>query len=134
MPPVDSLDDNGIRLAGALALYAAAGAIIVLGLASLGQSRTTEAPSRLVAAEDSSAAETKPCAATRAEFHRLRTGMSYIEARRVVGCEGELISQLELSGIDTATVKWDAANAYFGSLIVTFQNNRLVSRSQFGLR
>ncbi|MGN6489947.1 MAG: hypothetical protein ACTHLT_19280 [Devosia sp.] len=129
-----SLDDNGLRLAGALALYAAAGAIIVLGLASLGQSRTTEAPSRLVAAEDSSAAETKPCAATRAEFYRLRTGMSYVEARGVVGCEGEMISQLELSGTNTAMVKWNAANSYFGSLIVTFQNKRLVSRSQFGLR
>ena len=47
---------------------------------------------------------------------------------------GEMISQLELSGINSATVKWNAANAYFGSLIVTFQDNRLVSRSQFGLR
>jgi hypothetical protein len=60
--------------------------------------------------------------------------MSYVEARRVVGCEGELISQLELSGTNTAMVRWDSANTYFGSLTVTFQNNRLVSRSQFALR
>ena len=134
VPPVTSLDDNGIRLAWALALYAAAGAVIVLGLASLRQSRTPEAQPSLVAAEDASEAETEPCAATMAEFYRLGTGMSYVEARRVVGCDGEMISQLELSGINSATVKWNAANAYFGSLIVTFQDNRLVSRSQFGLR
>jgi hypothetical protein len=45
-----------------------------------------------------------------------------------------MISQLELSGINTATVSWEAAGNYFGSMIVTFQNNKLVSRSQFGLR
>lgn len=134
VPPVTSLDDNGIRLAGALAVYAAAGAVIVLGLASVAQSRTPEAPASLAAAEEMSAAEAEPCAATMAEFYRLRTGMSYVEARRVVGCEGEMVSQLELSGTNTAMVRWDAANTYFGSLTVTFQNNRLVSRSQFALR
>jgi hypothetical protein len=125
-----------MRLAGALALYAAAGAVVVLGLASIGQSRTIEAAPALtpLAAEKSSTGAAEPCAATMAEFYRLKMGMSYVEAKRVIGCDGEMISQLELSGINTATVKWEAAGNYFGSLIVTFQNNQLVSRSQFGLR
>ncbi|ODT13538.1 MAG: hypothetical protein ABS35_37615 [Kaistia sp. SCN 65-12] len=60
--------------------------------------------------------------------------MSYAAARDIIGCEGEVLSQVSLGGTNSVAVGWDAQTAMFGNMNVTFQNGKLVSRAQFGLK
>lgn len=86
----------------------------------------------VVPAEDRSPAAAK-CGATLAEFYELEIGMPYAAARNIIGCEGEILSQVSLGGTNSVTVSWDAETAMFGNMHATFQNGHLVSRAQFRL-
>jgi hypothetical protein len=58
--------------------------------------------------------------------------MSYDEAVRIIGDPGEEITSSDLGGIRTVGYSWknfDGSNA-----MVIFQNDRLTTKSQFGLR
>lgn len=90
-------------------------------------------------ADTSTVAAAKPappvrCGATLAEFYDVKPGMAYLDVRDIIGCEGELVSQMEIMGSNHGTVSWDSQHSRFGSLIATFRDGRLVSRTQFNLK
>lgn len=66
------------------------------------------------------------------EFESLETGMTYEEVVSIIGGEGELSSQVGLAGYDTKIYMWEGS--FGANANVTFQNNELVSKAQFGLR
>lgn len=69
---------------------------------------------------------------TASQYGQLQTGMSYDEAVRIIGDPGEEITSSDLGGIRTVGYSWknfDGSNA-----MVIFQNDRLTTKSQFGLR
>jgi len=129
----DGLDDNGGRLALHLAGCAAAGAIVVLGLISIGEHRPTQSSATQIVSS-APTVEVARCSVTMDEFYKLQIGMSYRQAQKIFGCAGEIVSQVDFGGSNTVMVRWDATNSFLGSATVTFQQAKLVARSQFGLR
>ena len=72
--------------------------------------------------------------ATLSKFNQIRTGMSYADVKRILGEDGVLLSELDVGfgeGFHTVMYQWDGRG--FGSMNVTFQGGRVVSKAQFGL-
>lgn len=68
---------------------------------------------------------------TAANYEDLKTGMTYEDAQKIIGSPGEELSSSELSGQKTVMIawkNWDGSN-----MNAMFQNNRLVTKAQFGL-
>ena len=70
-------------------------------------------------------------AVTREKYDRLTDGMSYKEVVQVLGDEGEEQFKSNIAGFNIATYQWKGSG--FSSIIVTFQNDKLQSKSQVGL-
>jgi hypothetical protein len=73
-------------------------------------------------------------AASAESFNALRNGMTYEQARDIIGCEGVLMSSSEIAGFSTHMVVWDGKGSIGANMNVMFQNGRLMRKSQFGLR
>lgn len=69
---------------------------------------------------------------TKEEYDRLKTGMSYEQAAAVIGADGEELSSNEIGGTKTIMYKWQGAG--IGNMNAIFQNDKLVSKSQFELK
>lgn len=85
------------------------------------------------AAEQQSSEKNSP-KISKAEFDALQTGMTYEEACSVIGGEGELSSQVDAAGYDTKLYIWEGEGSIGANANVTFQNNKLMSKAQFGLK
>lgn len=82
------------------------------------------------------------------QFNKLQVGMTYKQACEVIGREGVLSSQNKMEGLpdlsgdgseikfdqslDTRLYEWDSEE--FAAINAIFQNDRLVQKSQFGLK
>ena len=128
------LADNGGKLALDLLRNVALGALVVLGVSAVIAMRGNGTAPSTVAEIEKKPAKAEPCGATLAEFYKLQTGMSYDQVERIIGCDGEISSQVEIAGINTAMVTWKATDRFIGSMNATFQNGKLVARAQFGLK
>jgi hypothetical protein len=65
------------------------------------------------------------------EYARLYDGISYSQAVTIIGDPGEETSRTDMAGYVTVAYSWknyDGSNA-----ILMFQNDKLVSKAQFGL-
>lgn len=112
--------------------YAGIALLALVALAMIRNSGSEPATSTSVAAPAPAPAE--PCGATLAEFYNLEIGMTYAAARDIIGCDGEILSQVSLGGTNSVMVSWNAQTAMFGSMNASFQNGQLVSRAQFRLK
>jgi Domain of Unknown Function with PDB structure (DUF3862) len=70
---------------------------------------------------------------TMANYDRLKTGIKYVEVVKALGKEGTEMSSSEISGIKTIMYKWDG-EGFGANMNVMIQNNKLVSKAQFGLK
>lgn len=68
---------------------------------------------------------------TRAEYDRLRDGISYSEAVSIIGTSGDELSRSDLAGISTVMYSW--ANANGSNMNAMFQDGKLITKAQFGL-
>lgn len=73
---------------------------------------------------------------TRSEYQEVETGMSYSTVENIVGESGEKVSSSEVdgfggSGVSTNLYRWQ--NSDGTNMVVIFQNNEVISKSQFGL-
>lgn len=69
---------------------------------------------------------------TAAEYAQISTGMSYAQVAAIIGAPGEESSSSDLAGIKTEAFTWknfDGSNA-----LLMFQNDKLISKAQFGLK
>lgn len=79
--------------------------------------------------------ETKPAetgGVTMANFNKIKNGMRYEEVVKILGKEGEVLSETEAGGYKTVMYKWDGEG--FSNLNAMFQNGKLISKAQFGLK
>ncbi len=67
------------------------------------------------------------------QYTSLKLKMSYAEALKILGCEGEEISSSEIAGFKTAMYKWDGSSTG-ANMNAMFQNGRLITKAQFGLK
>ncbi len=66
-----------------------------------------------------------------ANFEKMEKGMKYADVVKLLGSEGEVISDGEMSGIRTVMYKWSGANGAF--LKAIFQNGKLIDKVHTGL-
>jgi len=78
-------------------------------------------------------------AVTYDEYMKLQNGISYRQAVSVVGADGEEISRNHMDGIpgvmesiDTVMYQW--ANGNGSNINAMFQNDKLISKAQLGIR
>jgi hypothetical protein len=64
-------------------------------------------------------------------YSALKTGDSYEKSVSLLGEEGTEISSNDIGGTHTIMYQWKASN---GNMNATFQNGKLVSKAQFGLK
>ena len=69
---------------------------------------------------------------TLAKFNQLQQGISYQEAVRVMGKEGTVMSESEIANIYTVMYSWQSNG--IGNMNAVFQNGRMISKAQFGLK
>ena len=70
---------------------------------------------------------------TAAEYAQLATGMSYAAAVDIIGFRGEELSRTSFAGTTTVMYQWTNPGVA-GNMNAMFQNDRLVSKAQVGLR
>lgn len=79
----------------------------------------------------SSSSDSKESAVSREKYDRLKDGMSYREVVSVLGGEGEEQFNSNIAGFKIATYQWKGSG--YSSIIITFQDDKLQSKSQVGL-
>ncbi|PZR93582.1 MAG: hypothetical protein DI537_10235 [Stutzerimonas stutzeri] len=82
------------------------------------------------------AAAANECA-TKAAYDRMTTGMSYKQVVSLLGCDGEEISSSEMAGHKTVMYMWvgsGVSSLSGANMNAMFQNDKLVSKAQFGLK
>jgi hypothetical protein len=72
-----------------------------------------------------------PPVVTKAKYDQIREGMTYEDARSIIGTSGEELSRSDLAGYTTIMYSWSNSNG--SNMNAMFQNNRLVNKAQFGL-
>lgn len=66
------------------------------------------------------------------KYNQLKNGMSYKEAVAIMGSEGEEMSSSEIGKYKTVSYKWSGDNFQF--IFAVFQNDKMLSKSQTGLK
>ena len=98
-------------------------------------STTTTTQSEQVVAEPTETPEPtkKSTGVTMEQFTSLKTGMSYEEVVTILGSEGEELSSIDIEGYSTIMYMWNGSS-FASNMNATFQNNKLISKAQFGLK
>jgi hypothetical protein len=65
------------------------------------------------------------------QFNRLQSGMSYMEVIGVLGKEGNKVAESPKGKDQSMSYRWEAGG--LASVSATFQNDKLVSKKQYGL-
>lgn len=108
------------------------GAILVLSAASLAACREQE---RENSVSELNQVEALPVpGVTLANYDRLGTGAAtYEDTTRALGSPGKVQSSAEMGGKKTATYSWKSDDES-GQITAIFENERLISKSQYGLK
>jgi hypothetical protein len=85
----------------------------------------------------SAAANAQPftsCAVSAAQFAQLHVGMTYAEAIAVIGCEGDVMVDHSAGQPPTMMYGWQGYGIPGANMNAMFQDGRLVTKRQFGIR
>ncbi len=70
---------------------------------------------------------------TMAQYHEVKTGMTYEQVIDIVGTPDQEMSRSEMAGYTTVMYMWQGTTAG-ANMNAMFQNDKLVNKAQFGLR
>nr|WP_304654723.1 DUF3862 domain-containing protein [Sporolactobacillus sp. STSJ-5] len=72
---------------------------------------------------------------TKTEFNKIKDGMTYKEVATIVGSNGEVMSEAGEKGDPAHTViySWNGDKGWGANANVTFQNNKVINKAQFGV-
>ncbi len=108
---------------------------VVSPTASPSQTRPrTESSKNTIRVNPTPKASEQSAGVTMANFNRLETGMTYSQVVEILGKEGEELSSNDIAGYKTVMYKWDGEAGWGSNMNVMFQNGKLISKSQFGLK
>lgn len=68
------------------------------------------------------------------KFNKIKTGMSYQEVVNIIGEEGTVLSESEIGNIKSTIYSWYGEGSIGANANVTFQNGKVVSKAQVGLK
>lgn len=66
------------------------------------------------------------------EYDKIQTGDSYSQVVKIIGGPGDCLSSLDAGGFKTSMYAWYGADG-FSTATVLFQNDKVITKSQFGL-
>jgi hypothetical protein len=69
---------------------------------------------------------------TKSKYDQIANGMTYQKVVDIIGNPGTEVSRTEIAGMTAATYSWQNSNG--SNMILLFQEDRLTSKAQFGLR
>lgn len=69
---------------------------------------------------------------TMAQFQQIQTGMTYAQVVEILKRDGEELSRSELGG--TLTIMYSWKNSDFSNMNAMFQNDKLTTKAQYGLK
>jgi hypothetical protein len=69
---------------------------------------------------------------TLAQFNQIQNGMSYAQVVQIVGRQGTVISENTMAGFHTIMYQWEAG--FMANMNTMFQNDKLMQKSQFGMK
>lgn len=120
------------KLAGTLALVLAFVALQCSSTTKTGSD--TPAAGQPTAAQPAAVATTAPAAGvTLAQYEQLTDGITYDAAVAILGEPSQELSRTSVGGITTVMYMWNGA-APASNMNAMFQDGKMVSRSQFGLK
>jgi hypothetical protein len=67
-----------------------------------------------------------------AKYNQLSVGQARSEVERILGGKGEEISRSKGGGVSFSVNKWEGDD--FKSIILSFKNDKIMSKSQVGLK
>jgi len=73
------------------------------------------------------------CGVSMAQYLALKTDMTYTTVVSILGCYGEETSSSEIAGFKSVLYTW-RGNGFAANMNAIFQNGRLASKAQFGLK
>ncbi|MCM1112189.1 MAG: hypothetical protein NC399_02925 [Muribaculum sp.] len=123
--------NHGMAIAG-IVLNAVAVIIMILIFAA-GSSVGSSQPANSVREAVESAQEEEKDFITYEEFDSIENGMTYEQVVDIVGYDGTVMSSVDLANINTTMYCWYGVDGITNAN-VTFQNNAVVSKAQFGLK
>lgn len=68
------------------------------------------------------------------KFNKIETGMSYQEVVNIIGEEGTVLSESEIGNIKSTIYSWYGEGSIGANANITFQNGKVVSKAQVGLK
>ena len=66
------------------------------------------------------------------QFNSIHEGMTYDEVVSILGSNGEVVSSSEVGGVKTVMYQWKG-NSLGANMNAMFQNDKMVTKAQFGL-
>lgn len=66
------------------------------------------------------------------KYNQIKNDMPKADVERILGSGGEEVSSTGGSGFTFATYKWTGEN--FATIIISYKNDKVMSKSQFGLK
>jgi len=69
---------------------------------------------------------------TLGEFNQLQIGMTYDQAKAIIGAEGAFMTGSQMTGFKTAGYQWD--NADGSNAMLVFHDDKIIVKSQVKLR
>jgi hypothetical protein len=67
-----------------------------------------------------------------AEYEQIREGLTYEDVCAIIGDSGQELSRSEIAGYSSVMYSWKNENG--SNMNAMFQNGKLVTKAQFGLR
>lgn len=67
-------------------------------------------------------------------FTQIRNGMTYKQVEKLIGKEGTLLSSYGEGEYNTFIMQWSGYGSIGANATVTFQNNKVISKAQLGLK
>lgn len=68
------------------------------------------------------------------KFNKIQTGMTYQQVVDIIGEDGTVLSESEIANIKTTIYSWYGEGSIGANANVTFQNGKVTSKAQFGLK
>ena len=109
---------------------------IIVAIATSQGTGTNNVQQTSVNTDNSNATNTNDTKISLEEFNQIETGMSYEEVVEIVGGEGTVLSESDITGdgqYKTTIYSWDGNGMLGANANVTFQGGKVISKAQFGL-
>ncbi len=110
--------------------------VIIVAIATSQGTGTNNVQQTSVNTDNSNATNTNDTKISLEEFNQIETGMSYEEVVEIVGGEGTVLSESDITGdgqYKTTIYSWDGNGMLGANANVTFQGGKVISKAQFGL-